>query len=158
MVNGQGKLTVCSYRYKVDLLIAFKAILCFVISHAKLISLIVTIWNLWCESRVLEFRNIWMRWSNIYNFPWNFNVWIMNKRNKGKLYIKDNLGILNALGILFVCFIGPVVYRFTLIMCDCMVCKKLLLIRKFKFLNLNSKIVNGVSITFRSIANPFNEN
>lgn len=38
---------------------------------------------------------------------------MMNKRNKGKSYVKDNLGILNAVGILFVCFIGPVVYWFT---------------------------------------------
>lgn len=37
----------------------------------------------------------------------------MNKRNKGKSYVKDNLGILNAVWILFVCFIGPVVYWFT---------------------------------------------
>lgn len=50
----------------------------------------------------------------------------MNKRNKGKSYVKDNLGILNAVGILFICCIGPVVYWFTLILCDCMVCKKLL--------------------------------
>lgn len=75
--------------------------------------IIVTIWNLWCESRVPEFRNVWIKWSNIYYFPWYFNAWIMNKRNKGKSYVKDNLGILNAVWILFVCFIGPVVYWFT---------------------------------------------
>lgn len=36
----------------------------------------------------------------------------MNKRNKGKLYVKDNFGILNVVWILFVCFIGLVVYWF----------------------------------------------
>lgn len=41
MDNGQGKLTVYLYRYQVDLLIAFKAIPCFVTSHAKLMSLLL---------------------------------------------------------------------------------------------------------------------
>lgn len=49
---------------------------------------------------------------------------MMNKGNKGKLYVKDNFGILNVVGILFVCFIGLVVYWFILIMNGCMVCKE----------------------------------
>lgn len=49
----------------------------------------------------------------------------MNKRNKGKLYVRDNFGILNVIGILFICCRGLVVYWFILILCDCMVCKKL---------------------------------
>lgn len=44
----------------------------------------------------------------------------MNEMKKRKSYIKDNQGILNTLKMFF-CFIGPLVYWFTIIICDCIV-------------------------------------
>lgn len=49
----------------------------------------------------------------------------MNEMKKGKSYIKDNQGILNTLKMFFLLY-RPIVYWFTIIICDCIVCKKLL--------------------------------